>query len=123
LSVSAGLEGSPGLWSYRIGANALLNGGTSTFKQDATFLDAYVGYLLRPNQRISLSYQSGTTRGYLPQNDFQFTASYEYQLYQNVALVGSYKVRNVSNLDPLISSGAYRFRGFDLELSFNFMGR
>ena len=47
-------------------------------------------------------------------------AFYEYRLWRNVSLIGSYKWRKVDNLDPLFSSGAYRSRGFDLELSFSF---
>jgi hypothetical protein len=109
-----------GPWSYRLGASALISGGNSEFSQSALYVDGGLTYALNSRQNLSLRFQHGRTTGYLPQQDNFVGMFYEYQLYRNVSLVASYKIRNLANLDPLASSGAYRSRGFDLELSFNF---
>ncbi len=122
LSWDAYLVGSPkGRWSYRFGLNGLITGGTSEFKQDGLTIDASLTFRINPRQRLTTNYTSGRTVGYLGQSDTFFGVSYEYQLYRNIALVGSYKFRDVANLDSVSSGGAYRASGFDLELTFNFV--
>ncbi len=117
------LAGSPkGRWSYRLGANALLTGGTSEFQQDGVTFDAFLGYRLSPKERLTLNFNTGRTTGYLGQENTNFGLSYQYQIYRNVALVGSYRIREVINLDPKATGGAYRSSGFDLELTFTFGG-
>lgn len=114
------LSGAPGRWGYRLGLSTLLTGGNSQFGQDSTTVDGSLTYRLDPRQRLTASYQSGRTQGYLPQSDAFFGISHHYQLFSTAELVTSYRWRNVSNLDPTITSGAYRSTGFDIELAFNF---
>ncbi|MCB8933641.1 MAG: hypothetical protein M9921_05950 [Fimbriimonadaceae bacterium] len=114
------LSGAPGRWSYRLGLSTLVTGGNSQFGQDSATFDGALSYRLDPRQRLTASYQSGRTQGYLPQSDSFFGLSHHYQLYSSAELVTSYRWRNVSNLDPMITSGAYRSTGFDIELAFNF---
>lgn len=121
LSISADLSGRPGpRWSYSLGASYLVNGGASLFRQNNFAYGLDIRYALSSRQNLSFRYQQGTTRGYLPQADFMAGLFYEHQLYRNVSLISSYKIRRLSNLDPLNPGGAYRSQGFDLELSFNF---
>ena len=120
LTVYGALSGSPGRWSYRVGASTLASGGNSQFRQDNAMFDGSLGYRLDPRQRLRASFQTGRSQGYLPQDDAFFGLSHDYQIYQNVALVTSYRWRKVRNLDPLVTSGAYRSSGFDIELAFNF---
>lgn len=120
-SLSVSLNGRPpGPWSYRLGANTILSGGTSAFAQDSQSLEGFLAYKIDDRQSAYLQFNTGRTTGYLPQAQTFFGVFYEYRLWQNVALIGSYKWRRVNNLDPLFTSGAYRSRGFDLELSFSF---
>jgi hypothetical protein len=122
-ALTANFVGSPsGPWSYRLGTSILLSGGSSPYKQDSMLFDGYLGFKVNSRQRATLSVQTGTTKGYLPQKDMLFSLAYEYQLFQNVGLVGSYRWRKVSNIDPNLLSGAYRASGFDIELTFNFGG-
>lgn len=119
-SLTFGFAGRPpGPWSYRLGANAQLSGG-GQFAQDSIGLDGSLHYRINDRQQVYGMFNVGRTTGYLPQQDQFFGVFYEYRLFQNVALIGSYKVRTLNNLDPLFTSGQYRSRGFDLELSFTF---
>lgn len=121
LSLDAYLDGSPkGRWSYRFSLSALLSGGTSTFAQDSTYLDGTLTYRLAARHALSFSAVGGRTTGYLPQEEAQFGLSYQYQIWQNVGFVASYRWRRVTNMDPNLNSGAYRSRGLDFELTFNF---
>ncbi|MEQ1821034.1 MAG: hypothetical protein ABL949_00830 [Fimbriimonadaceae bacterium] len=108
-------------WNYRLGLNALLSGG-GTFAQNVISADGYFGYRISDRQNASLRFNLGKSTGYLPQSEGFAGLFYEYQIYRSISLIGSYKYRNVRNLDPFASSGAYRSSGFDLELSFNFGG-
>jgi hypothetical protein len=85
-------------------------------------LDGYLRYKINRRSNAGLQFAVGRTSGYLPQSDNFFGAFYEHQLYQNVSLIGSYKLRRVTNLNSSLTSGAYRSSGFDLELNFNFGG-
>lgn len=115
------LQGNPaGRWSYRLGASFLLNGGNSEFKQNSHAYEASLTYRFANRQALNFNVSSGRTRGYYPQDDFDYGITYQYQIWQNLALNLSYRVRDVRNLDPTLTSGAYRSGGFDLELSFNF---
>lgn len=120
LTFYGALSGNPGRWSYRLGANMLATGGNSGFGQDTFGLDGTLGYRLDPRQMLRASFQAGRSQGYLPQSDALATFSHDYRIYQNLSLVSSYRWRKVNSLDPLVSSGAYRSSGFDIELAFNF---
>lgn len=122
-ALNATLVGSPtGPWSYRLGLSALVSGGNGAYNQDSVFFDAFLGHRINDRQRLNLIVQGGMTQGYLPQRETYAALMYQYQLFQNVALVGSYKWRRVANTDPSLTTGAFRARGFDIELSFNFGG-
>jgi hypothetical protein len=120
-SLDFALMGRPaGPWSYRLGANVLLSGGNSEFKQNSFYLDAALGYRIDPRQSVSLRWQQGRTTGYLPQNDSFVGMFYEYRIWENVALIGSYKWRSLTNSEGMFFTNGYRSRGFDLELSVSF---
>lgn len=105
--------------TYRGGVGLLFTDG-GEFSQNSFFADGGLTYKLDPRQNISARFTYGKTTGYYPQQESFVGIFYEYQLFRNISLIGSYKWRNVANLDPLFTSGAYRSRGFDLEISFNF---
>lgn len=118
-----GLQGDPkGPWSYTFGASTLLTGGNSLYKQDGTQFNGNLTYEIGPRQRLLLDITRGRTRGYLGQSEFLASASYQYQIWKSLALVAGYKFRDVQNLDSSATSGAYRSKGFDVELSFTFGG-
>jgi len=106
-------------WAYRGGLGVLFTEG-GEFSQNSLYMDGSLTYRLDPRSNLSARMTYGKTTGYYPQQESFLGVFYEYQLYRNVSLIGSYKWRNVANLDPLFTSGAYRSRGFDIEISFNF---
>ncbi len=112
----------PGHLSYRLGASLLLSGGNSQFKQDSASYEASLAYRLGKRHNLSMAFLSGRTNGYYPQNDFEASFTYQYQIYRNLAFNASYRLRKVLNLDPLLTTGAYRSSGFDFEFAFNFGG-
>ncbi len=119
-SLTIGFTGRPkGPWSYRFGSAATLSGG-GPFAQDSLSLDGSLYYRINDRQQAYVMFNTGRTTGYLPQTDAFLGMFYEYRIFKNISLVGSYKIRSLTNQDPTFSSGAYRSRGFDLELSFNF---
>lgn len=114
------LNGSPiKKWTYRLGMSTLLSSGTQ-YAQDRYAFDGGLTRRIAQNQTLSFQFQSGHTTGYLPQDDGLLGLFYSYQLYKNVAVVSSYKVRHLSNLDPAQQTGWYRAKGFDVELTFDF---
>lgn len=108
-------------WSYRFGSGFLFTDG-GEFSQNSLYGSGALTYKLSRRENLSARFSAGRTTGYYPQEDMYAGLFYEFQLYRNVSLIGSYKWRKVANLDPLFTSGAYRSRGFDLEISFNFGG-
>ncbi len=121
LSLAGDVSGRLGTrWDYRVGMAYLLNGGTSAYRQNSLSVDGSLSYRLSPRQNLSVRFQQGLTSGYLAQSDFFAGLFYEHQLFRNVSLIGSYKVRRLGSLDDVQALGAYRSQGFDLELSFNF---
>lgn len=119
-SLSFDIVGSPkGPWSYQFGLSSLLStGGTSA--QNALQYNAFLRLKLRRNQALLFNFLYGTTSNYQAQNSLDTSLGYEYQLFKNIALVGRYFVRRVTNLDPTITTGAYASHGLDLQLNFNF---
>lgn len=108
-------------WTYRFGSGLLVTDG-GQYSQNSYYGSGALTYKLSRRENLSARFNVGRTTGYYPQDDMYAGLFYEYQLYRNVSLIGSYKWRKVANLDPLFTSGAYRSRGFDLEISFNFGG-
>jgi hypothetical protein len=110
----------PGPWSYGLGMSWLLSPGGSAFAQNSNSLDTYLRYRINRDQNLRMSYSRRNSTGYLPQDEWSAVVAYEYRIYRNIALIGSYTLRRLSNRDAAATTGAYRSRGFDLELSFNF---
>ncbi|MFQ3586785.1 MAG: hypothetical protein SNJ74_02070 [Fimbriimonadaceae bacterium] len=109
-----------GRLSYSLGANFLISGGNSAFKQDSTAFDASLSYRLMDRHFLRFGYQGLTSTGEFGQFETFWLAGYEYRIFSNVGLLASYKVRDVQNRLSGSTSGAYKSRGFDIELSFSF---
>lgn len=119
-NISFFLDGSPGRFSYNIGLSSLLAGGNSTFKQDALNYEVLLSYQLASRHNLSFLARNGRTTGYYPQDDNELALTYQYRIWKSLALNFSYRIRDVVNRDPILSTGGYRSRGFDIELAFNF---
>lgn len=111
----------PGPWSYRLSGSALTAGG-GDFSQSSLRGDANLSYRLNRKSYLGVRGTLGRSNGYLPQDESLLSLFYEHQIYGNVSLIGSYKIRELIYRDPLASSPGYTSRGFDLELSFRFGG-
>jgi len=107
--------------SYSFGLSLFETGGNNPFGQNSTAWDGSLSYRLAERQSLSISGTMGRTSGYLGQNEDHVALSYSYQIYRNIALVGSYRVRDVRNRLATETAGAYRSRGFDLILTTNFV--
>lgn len=115
------LQGNPNpRLSYRLGVGILATGGNSEFKQDSQSVEASVTYLLAPRHALNFSFDTGRLRGYYPQDSTSYSVTYQYRIWQSLSLNVSYRLRDIRNIDPTVTSGAYRANGFDVELSFNF---
>jgi hypothetical protein len=105
-----------GPWSYAVGFDSLISSGGS-YGQSSVGYNATVSYRIDDRQTLSLGGTSGLTRGYYPQDDRYIGLFYRYRILGNIALEGSYKWRDVTNLSASEgTSGAYRSSGFDLSL-------
>ncbi len=116
------LGGSPGRFSYDIGFNMLLSGGSSTARQDSTSIGFSTRYFAGNRHAFTADFNSGRSTGEFGQNDSYFSLAHHYQIWRNIALRTSYTWRKVDNLTGGVA-GAYRSRGFDVELSFTFVPR
>jgi len=115
------LQGNPNpRLSYRIGVGILATGGNSEFKQDSQAFEGSITYILAPRHALNFSFDSGRLRGYYPQDNLSYGLTYQYRIWQSMSLNVSYRIRDIRNIDPTVTSGAYRASGFDFELSFNF---
>ncbi len=117
---SFALDGSPpGRFSYGLSGNFLFTSGTD-FAQDSSYFDLSLNYYLGGRHALSLLYSDGSISGYLPQVSNEFTATYKYQIWRSLAFNIHYRMRDITNRDSSLTSGAYTSRGFDFELAFNF---
>ena len=115
------IAGSPaGRFSYNATATALLSGGTSQFSQDVFSYDLDLTYQLANRHIVAFSTNFGTIRGYYPQDEFDSSLTYRYQVWESLAFNASYRFRDVMNLDPNLTSGQYRASGLSFTLAFNF---
>lgn len=119
---SFGLDGSPaGRLSFALGASGLTTGGNAgAFQQDILQYDASASWRLRQRHVVSAVWSGGETKGYLPQSTGDLSLVYRYQIWQSLALNTSYRWSDVTNREGGSGSGAYKARGFALELAFNF---
>ncbi len=107
-------------FSYNANVNTLLSGGSSQFKQDSLAVDLGMSYLLAPRHSLSFALRQGRITGYYPQDEADYALTYRYQIWESLALNVGYRYQNISNRDPLLTSGAYKSSGFDFTLAFNF---
>lgn len=115
------INGSPaGRFSYRSGVSALVSGGDSQFKQDAFTFESDLNYNLAPRHTLNFNFSSGQVTGHLPQDDLDMSLTYQYQIWESLALNVGYRFRDVRNRDINATSGAYRSQGLDIVLAFNF---
>lgn len=114
-------NGNPkGRFGFRGGINLLLTSGNSSFNQDSLAYEASLSYRLAKRHNLVFSMDNGRLSGYLPQETRNMALTYQYQLWRNLALNVGYRMIDVVNRDPSLTSGAYSSRGFDIELEFNF---
>lgn len=115
--------GNPGkFWSYGLGFNFLKSTGNS-FAQDNTGLNGDIAYRLNERSRLFANASISRTRGFFPQDDISAQAGYSYMLGSGVYLVGKYHFRDLRNLDPQSTGGAFRSNGLSLELTFDLYNR
>ncbi|MEI8282803.1 MAG: hypothetical protein WCG75_10395, partial [Armatimonadota bacterium] len=121
--ISGHFQGEPGkLWQYSLGYNVLKSSGAQ-LSQDNLGLSFSLNYLVAARQRLFFNAGTSKTRGLYPQNDKTIEAGYGYLLGAGIGLVGKYSYRNLENLDPGSSGGAFRAKGFSIELKFDLASR
>lgn len=106
-------------WNYQLATSFLLSSG-GDYSQNRWAYDTSISRRLSAMDRLTFQVQSGRSFGYQPQQDGFIGLSYTRNIFNGIALIGSYRIRNLSYLDGNTSSGGYRSRGFDLELNFDF---
>lgn len=115
------VDGSPaGPWSYSLGLSALHTSGGTLSRQNSQSSYGSLNYKLNPRQALIADFFGSVTNGYLPQTNSDYGLTWQYRIWESLALNVSYRVRNVRSRDPLVQSGAYRSRGFDIGLDMNF---
>lgn len=122
-SYTVGLSGSPpGRLNFAaILAGALSSGGTSQFGQDSLSYELSMGYRMNDRNRLIFALTNARSSGYYGQLEQIATLGYEYRIFRNIGLQALYRFRDVSNTDATLTSGNYRSRGLDIELTFNFL--
>lgn len=116
------LSGSPGRFGYSLGMNLLISGGNSAFKQDSTYYGAGLSYFAGGRHSFFADYSSGHSTGSFGQNDQYFSLAHQYAIWRNVALRTSYTWRKTENISGG-TAGAFRSKGFDIQLTFTFVPR
>lgn len=99
---------------------ALLLAGGGAFAQDSLQIDGSMRYRLSARESINARLDTNQVRGYLPQNTWDASLTYQRQIFGSLALNAGWTARSAENLDPAITSGAFRSNGFNVELAFNF---
>ena len=122
-SIDLNYNTSPGkFWSFNLGYNFTDSSG-GTFAQSSLNSSFSAGYRINERQRLFLNGILSNTRGYFPQDDISLNAGYSYRLIPGIDLTGRYTFRDLVNLDPNNTSGAFRSNGLSLELTFDFSSR
>lgn len=119
-NASGFVNGRFGKLGYRASGSILLSGGTSQFGQDSVAFDMFLDYKLAARHSLGFTANYGNVTGYLPQSQLDFSLTYQYQIWEALALNVRYRFSDNMNSDPFLSSGAYRARTLDFELAFNF---
>lgn len=118
-SLNGFVNGQFGKFGYRAGGSLLLSSG-SQYAQDNFAFNLALDYRLDSRQNLVLNANYGRITGYLPQNQFDASLVYQYQIWQNLAINVRYNISDIANRDPFQQTGAYRARTLDFELAFNF---
>ena len=122
-SIDLNYNTNPGkFWSFSLGYNFTDSSGGS-FAQSSLNGSFSAGYRINERQRLFLSAILSNTRGYYPQDDISLNAGYSYRLIPGIDLTGRYTFRDLVNLDPTLTAGAFRSNGLSLELTFDFSSR
>lgn len=122
-SIDLNYNTSPGkFWSFNVGYNFTDSSG-GAFAQSSLNGTFGTGYRINDRQRLFLNAILSNTRGFYPQDDTSINAGYSYQLIPGIALTGRYTFRDLVNLDPSLTAGAFRSNGLSLELTFDFSSR
>jgi hypothetical protein len=122
-SIDLNYNTSPGrFWSFNVGYNFTDSSG-GAFAQSSLNGTFGAGYRINDRQRLFLNAILSNTRGFYPQDDTSINAGYSYQLIPGIALTGRYTFRDLVNLDPSLTAGAFRSNGLSLELTFDFSSR
>lgn len=107
-------------WTYQTTFSGLLSGGGSQFAQDIWNGEVRSTYRLAPRQNLTFYGLLGNASGYLPQDTNDFSLTYQYQIWDSLALNVRYRWQDIVSRDATVQSGAFKSRGFDIELGFNF---
>jgi hypothetical protein len=99
---------------------ALLLAGGGAFAQDSLQIDGALRWRLSERESINARLDTNQVRGYLPQNTWDASLTYQRQIFSALAFNAGWTARSAENLDPAVSSGAFRSSGFNIELAFNF---
>ncbi|MBL8049027.1 MAG: hypothetical protein JNJ45_10145 [Chthonomonas sp.] len=105
---------------WQLGFSSFLAGGATTFSQDGLAISGTAVYGLNPRQNLILDIRRSRTTGYLGQDEWSNALTYQYRIWQDLSFNATYTFRNTKNLDPGISTGAYRANSLDFEISYNF---
>jgi hypothetical protein len=122
-TVTASLFATGGPWgrlSYKAGVTGLLTSGRSAINQDYLQYEAGLSYQLADRHSLTFGVDNGRGTGSGAQESFNLNLTYQYQIWQNLALNVGYRLIDVRSRDPQVVSGSYRSSGLDVELAFNF---
>jgi hypothetical protein len=121
-TIALNFNGSKNKWTYNLGYN-LFNSGGDNFTQRSLTVNGDLGYLLNSRARLFANLTGTQTRGFFPQDDVSLNGGYAYTVGAGLILQGRYSFRNLRNLDPTATGGAFRSNGLSLELTFDFSSR
>lgn len=119
-TIALGLDSQPDDRLRFSGSLTGLFSSGSTYAQNIWSADARFSYIIAPRHALIGNVRIGKITGYLPQDEQDFSLIYQYQIWESLALNIGYRIQTVASRDPFVSTGAYRSRGFDIELAFNF---
>jgi hypothetical protein len=121
-TIAVNFNGGKKQWAYNFGYNLFSSGGDN-FSQRSLTVNGDLSYRLNTRARLFTNLNGTQTRGFFPQDDVAMNMGYAYTIGAGLILQGRYSFRNLRNLDPTATGGAFRSNGFSLELTFDFSSR
>jgi hypothetical protein len=106
-------------WSWSAASALVLSSGGS-FAQDSLQIDGGLRWRLSSRDSMSFRLDTNQVRGYLPQNAWDASITYQRRIWNALALNVGWRARDSRNLDSTVASGAFRSSSLDVELAFNF---